>query len=82
VTAVTRERRAGETWVATVPEKIAAIKAGTLVVATLNPYIDKAALAGLAKVKATAFAMEFVPRITRVQVGDAKKMVEGILKGL
>jgi NAD(P) transhydrogenase subunit alpha len=51
-------------------EEIAAIKAGTLVVATLNPYIDKAALAGLAKAKATAFAMEFVPRITRAQVMD------------
>jgi NAD(P) transhydrogenase subunit alpha len=51
-------------------DEIAAIKAGTLVVATLNPYIDKAALAGLAKAKATAFAMEFVPRITRAQVMD------------
>jgi NAD(P) transhydrogenase subunit alpha len=50
--------------------EIAAIKAGTLVVATLNPYQDKAALAGLAKAKAMAFAMEFVPRITRAQVMD------------
>jgi H+-translocating NAD(P) transhydrogenase subunit alpha len=50
--------------------EIAAIKAGTLVVAILNPYQDKAALAGLAKAKATAFAMEFVPRITRAQVMD------------
>src|SRR5258706_6731623 len=48
-------------------DEIAAIKPGTLVVATLNPYQDKAALAGLAKAKATAFAMEFVPRITRAQ---------------
>jgi NAD(P) transhydrogenase subunit alpha len=40
------------------------------VVATLNPYQDKAQLAGLAKAKATAFAMEFVPRITRAQVMD------------
>src|SRR5262249_17141742 len=38
--------------------EIAALKAGTLVVATLNPYQDKAALAALAKAKATAFAME------------------------
>jgi NAD(P) transhydrogenase subunit alpha len=51
-------------------EEIAAIKPGTLVVATLNPYQDKAALEGLAKAKATAFAMEFVPRITRAQVMD------------
>jgi NAD(P) transhydrogenase subunit alpha len=50
--------------------EISAIKPGTLVVATLNPYQDKAALAGLAKAKATAFAMEFVPRITRAQVMD------------
>jgi NAD(P) transhydrogenase subunit alpha len=50
--------------------EIAAIKPGTIVVATLNPYIDKAALAALAKAKATAFAMEFVPRITRAQVMD------------
>ncbi|MGZ6004394.1 MAG: Re/Si-specific NAD(P)(+) transhydrogenase subunit alpha [Caulobacteraceae bacterium] len=50
--------------------EIAAIKPGTLVVATLNPYQDKALLAGLAKAKATAFAMEFVPRITRAQVMD------------
>jgi NAD(P) transhydrogenase subunit alpha len=52
------------------PEEIAALKAGTIVAATLNPYVDKAALAGLAKAKATAFAMEFVPRITRAQVMD------------
>jgi len=51
-------------------DEIAAIKPGTLVVATLNPYQDKAALEGLAKAKATAFAMEFVPRITRAQVMD------------
>jgi NAD(P) transhydrogenase subunit alpha len=51
-------------------DEIAAIKAGTLVVATLNPYIDKAQLAALAKAKTTAFAMEFVPRITRAQVMD------------
>jgi NAD(P) transhydrogenase subunit alpha len=50
--------------------EITAIKPGTLVVATLNPYQDKVALAGLAKAKASAFAMEFVPRITRAQVMD------------
>jgi len=51
-------------------DEIAAIKPETLVVATLNPYQDQAALDGLAKAKATAFAMEFVPRITRAQVMD------------
>jgi len=52
------------------PDEIAAIKPGTLVVATLNPYQDKATLQGLAKAKASAFAMELVPRITRAQVMD------------
>jgi NAD(P) transhydrogenase subunit alpha len=51
-------------------DEIAALKPGTLVVATLNPYQDKASLAALAKAKAAAFAMEFVPRITRAQVMD------------
>ncbi|MBS0333661.1 MAG: Re/Si-specific NAD(P)(+) transhydrogenase subunit alpha [Proteobacteria bacterium] len=52
------------------PEEIAALRPGALVVATLNPYVDKATLDALAKAKATAFAMEFVPRITRAQVMD------------
>jgi H+-translocating NAD(P) transhydrogenase subunit alpha len=51
-------------------EEIAALKPGTLVVATLNPHQDKAALQALAKARATAFAMEFVPRITRAQAMD------------
>jgi NAD(P) transhydrogenase subunit alpha len=53
------------------PEELAALKPGAILVALLNPHQDKAALAGLNKVKATAFAMEFVPRITRAQVMDA-----------
>ena len=55
---------------APVDEEIAALKSGTIVVATLNPYIEKDALAALATKGATAFAMEFVPRITRAQVMD------------
>jgi NAD(P) transhydrogenase subunit alpha len=51
-------------------DEIAALKSGTLVVAVLNPYQDKASLDALAKAGATAFAMEFVPRITRAQVMD------------
>jgi NAD(P) transhydrogenase subunit alpha len=50
--------------------EIAALKPGAIVVGILNPYQDKAALQGLAKAKATSFAMEFVPRITRAQVMD------------
>src|SRR6201996_460266 len=52
------------------PDEIAALKPGTIVCATLNPYMEKAALDGLAKAKASAFAVEFVPRITRAQVMD------------
>ena len=51
-------------------DEIAALKTGTIVVATLNPYMERAALDGLAKAGAIAFAMEFVPRITRAQVMD------------
>jgi NAD(P) transhydrogenase subunit alpha len=51
-------------------DEIAALKPGAMVVATLNPYQDRATLEALAKAKASAFAMEFVPRITRAQVMD------------
>ncbi|WP_296599335.1 Re/Si-specific NAD(P)(+) transhydrogenase subunit alpha [Phenylobacterium sp.] len=51
-------------------EEIKALKSGALVAATLNPYQDRATLDALAKQGATAFAMEFVPRITRAQVMD------------
>jgi len=51
--------------------EIAALKSGTVVVALLNAYVEKDTVAALAKAGATAFAMEFVPRITRAQVMDA-----------
>ncbi|WP_304190925.1 Re/Si-specific NAD(P)(+) transhydrogenase subunit alpha [Phenylobacterium aquaticum] len=50
--------------------EIAALKSGAIVVAMLNPYQEKAALEALAAKGASAFAMEFVPRITRAQVMD------------
>jgi NAD(P) transhydrogenase subunit alpha len=50
--------------------EIAALKPGAYVCAILNPYQDKAALDALAKAGVGAFAMEFVPRITRAQVMD------------
>jgi len=53
-----------------VDEEIAALKSGAIVAATLNPYVEKDALQALAAKGATAFAMEFVPRITRAQVMD------------
>jgi NAD(P) transhydrogenase subunit alpha len=52
-------------------EEIAALKSGAYVVALLNAFNEKAAVAALAKKGATSFAMEFVPRITRAQVMDA-----------
>lgn len=55
---------------APVDEEIAALKSGAIVAATLNPYVDQDALKALAAKGATAFAMEFVPRITRAQVMD------------
>jgi NAD(P) transhydrogenase subunit alpha len=51
-------------------DELSALKPGAIVAATLNPYQDKAALDGLATAGASAFAMEFVPRITRAQVMD------------
>jgi NAD(P) transhydrogenase subunit alpha len=51
-------------------EEIAALPAGAIVMAGLNPYQDKTTLKALADAGATAFAMEFVPRITRAQVMD------------
>ncbi|HEX7758017.1 MAG TPA: Re/Si-specific NAD(P)(+) transhydrogenase subunit alpha [Caulobacteraceae bacterium] len=51
-------------------DQAAALKGGALVAAMLNPYQNKEALDALAKAGATAFAMEFVPRITRAQVMD------------
>jgi len=52
-------------------EEIAALKPGALVVGLFNPHQDRALLDALAKAGASAFAMEFVPRITRAQVMDA-----------
>jgi NAD(P) transhydrogenase subunit alpha len=46
------------------------LKSGCLVAAMLNPYADKTSIEALAKAGATAFAMEFVPRISRAQAMD------------
>ncbi len=51
-------------------DEIKVLPKGVIVVATLNPYMERATLDALAKAGATAFAMEFVPRITRAQVMD------------
>jgi NAD(P) transhydrogenase subunit alpha len=48
----------------------AGLKKGAYVVAMLDAYNNRDLMAGLGKQGATAFAMEFVPRITRAQVMD------------
>jgi NAD(P) transhydrogenase subunit alpha len=48
-----------------------ALKKGASVVALLDPYREKDLLQALAKSGASAYSMEFVPRITRAQVMDA-----------
>ncbi|MDQ2861063.1 MAG: Re/Si-specific NAD(P)(+) transhydrogenase subunit alpha [Pseudomonadota bacterium] len=52
-------------------EEIAALKAGAVVVGLLNPHQDRALVEALARGRLTAFAMEFVPRISRAQAMDA-----------
>jgi NAD(P) transhydrogenase subunit alpha len=51
--------------------EIGALKKGALVVGLFNPHADRPLVDALAKSGASAFAMEFVPRITRAQVMDA-----------
>lgn len=50
--------------------ELALIKPGALVIATMDPYGQEAALGAMAKAGVSAFAMEFMPRITRAQVMD------------
>jgi NAD(P) transhydrogenase subunit alpha len=45
-------------------------KRGAVVIATMDPYGNDAAVQAMANAGVTAFAMEFVPRITRAQVMD------------
>lgn len=52
-------------------QETSALKPGAVVVALLDAYRDKEAVTALAGAGVTAFAMEFVPRISRAQVMDA-----------
>lgn len=52
-------------------QETSALKPGAIVVALLDAWRDKETVATLAGAGVTAFAMEFVPRITRAQVMDA-----------
>ena len=53
------------------PEEIAALSTSAIVVGLLNPHLERPELDALAARGLTAYAMEFVPRITRAQVMDA-----------
>jgi NAD(P) transhydrogenase subunit alpha len=60
---VLKVRRPGE-------GEIAGLPAGALVIGIMDPYGNEAAVDALAKANVAAFAMEFMPRITRAQVMD------------
>ncbi len=49
---------------------LAHLKKGALAIAMMDPYGDNAAIKAMADTGVTAFAMEFMPRITRAQVMD------------
>ncbi|MCB1502431.1 MAG: Re/Si-specific NAD(P)(+) transhydrogenase subunit alpha [Bauldia sp.] len=51
-------------------ETLKLMKRGALVVATMDPYGHEDAVAAMAEAGVDAFAMEFMPRITRAQVMD------------
>ncbi|WP_296174826.1 Re/Si-specific NAD(P)(+) transhydrogenase subunit alpha [uncultured Brevundimonas sp.] len=51
-------------------QETSALKPGAVVVAMLDAYREKDTVEALKGANATAFAMEFVPRITRAQVMD------------
>lgn len=50
--------------------EIATYKSGAIVIATMDPYGNEAAIAEMAKAGLTTFAMELMPRITRAQSMD------------
>jgi NAD(P) transhydrogenase subunit alpha len=52
-------------------QETSALKPGAVVVALLDAYREKETVQALAGAGTTAFAMEFVPRISRAQVMDA-----------
>jgi NAD(P) transhydrogenase subunit alpha len=52
------------------PDEIAMMKQGTMLMAMLAPYADRALIDALAQAGVTGFAMELMPRITRAQSMD------------
>ena len=51
-------------------DEIRSYKSGALVIATMDPYGKQAEVEAMASADISAFAMEFMPRITRAQVMD------------
>jgi NAD(P) transhydrogenase subunit alpha len=51
-------------------DEMGLMKKGAIVIATMDPYGNDAEVEAMAKAGLTAFAMEFMPRITRAQVMD------------
>ena len=51
--------------------EIKAMKKGAIIIALMDAFREKEALVAMAKAGLSAYAMEFVPRITRAQVMDA-----------
>jgi NAD(P) transhydrogenase subunit alpha len=51
-------------------KEISALPAGALVFAVMDPYGNEAEIEALGRAHVAAFAMEFMPRITRAQVMD------------
>lgn len=51
-------------------EELAAIRPGTALAAMIDPYVGRNGLEAIAAKGVTAFAMEFMPRITRAQSMD------------
>jgi NAD(P) transhydrogenase subunit alpha len=52
------------------PDEMALLKSGAMLVGILNPYAAKEQVAAYASQGVNAFAMEFMPRITRAQTMD------------
>jgi len=52
------------------PAELGAYKKGALIIATMDPYGNEAALKQMADAGLVAFAMELMPRITRAQSMD------------
>ncbi len=50
--------------------EIKALRKGAMAIAIMDPYGDEAAVQAMAEAGISAFAMEFMPRITRAQVMD------------